>query len=333
MRPALSEAVVPLAQEDPVAAVLDAHDRGVLLQLSTSGSVGHPRTVRRTTSSWVDSFPTVARLTGLTSRSRVWVPGPLSGTMNLFAAVLARSLGAHLAFAPQDATHAHVTPSDARRLLDHPALPDELHVTVAGDRLDRALRDELVARGVAVAHYYGAAELSFVAWGSHADDLEAFPGVDVRERHGVLWVRSPYLAQMPTDADGWATVGDRGTVLPDGRVVVRGRGDAAVLTGGATVLVEDVEAALRPAARCDLVVVGVPHRDLGEVVAAVLTRDDGVAAARERARSELSESHRPRLWFVADSLPVTPGGKPDRSEVRSLAVSGALRRVSPLGAT
>ena len=52
------------------------------------------------------------RLTGLTAASRVWVPGPLAATMNLFAAVHATVAGAALVDDPADATHAA---PDARR--------------------------------------------------------------------------------------------------------------------------------------------------------------------------------------------------------------------------
>ena len=105
-----------------------------------------------------------------------------------------------------------------------------------------------------VHHYYGAAELSFVAWGAHADDLTPFPGVDVVVRDGEVWVRTPYLClgydgppgPLRTDPDGFATVGDRG-VLADGRLLVSGRSDA-VTVGGATVEPADVEVVLREAA-------------------------------------------------------------------------------------
>jgi long-chain acyl-CoA synthetase len=333
VRPALSEGIDPLAHPDPVAAVLAAHDEGVPLLLATSGSTGGVRRLRRTTASWFDSFPTVTHLTGLDRDSQVWVPGPPAGTMNLFAAVLATAVGASLVTSVEEATHAHLTPTALRHLLDVRAPLGGLHLTVAGDRLGRDLHDDAVARGAVVAHYYGAAELSFVAWGTHDEDLRPFPGVEVRDRAGVLHVRSPYLAGVATDVDGFATVGDHGTVTADGYVVVRGRGDTAVLTGGATVLVEDVEAALRPAVTCDLVVVGVPHLQLGEVVAAVLTEGDQVAPARERAREALGESQRPRLWFEAPEVPRSGAGKPDRAAVRASAAAGELRRVSPVGAT
>ena len=61
------------------------------------------------------------------------------------------------------------------------------------------------------------------------------------------------------------------------RVVVHGRGETAVLTGGATVVVAEVEAALRAAVAGDLLVLGLPHPELGEVVG-------GVAADAARGR-------------------------------------------------
>lgn len=258
------------------------------------------------------------------------VPGPVSGTMNLFAAVLARAVGGTVVSTLDEATHAHVTPTELRRMLAEGHPLDGVRLTVAGDRLDRALHDRAVVAGARVSHYYGAAELSFVAWGSHEADLRPFPGVDVAERDGVLWVRSPYLATVPLDDDGFATVGDRGEVCADGRVLVRGRAETAVVTGGVTVVVEEVEATLRPVVAGELVVVGVPHPQLGEVVAAVLTDPALVVAARDTARSELDEAHRPRLWFVAEEVPRTQAGKTDRAAVRKLAVGGRLRRVSPV---
>ena len=66
--------------------------------------------------------------------------------------------------------------------------------------------------------YYGAAELSFVAWRDRSGPLRAFPGVETDLRDGLLWARSPYLAKgylsaradrpLRRDSHGWATVGD-----------------------------------------------------------------------------------------------------------------------------
>jgi acyl-CoA synthetase (AMP-forming)/AMP-acid ligase II len=283
----------------------------------------------------VRSFDAVAALTGLSSASRVWVPGPLAATMNLFAAVHAALLGAARVDGLADATHAHLTPTALRQLLDDGGPLGGVTVVVAGDRLSPGLHDRAVAAGARVAHYYGAAELSFVAWGGHAEDLRPFPGVEVAVRDREVWVRSPFLCSgydgapgpMRRDADGWATVGDRGT-LDGGRLTVLGRPDA-VTTGGATVPVADVEAVLRPSAAGEVVVLGVPHGALGAVLAAVLTVADDLGPLREVARSVLPAAHRPRRWFHVAELPVTAAGKPDRQALVS-ALSGPAGRAHRL---
>lgn len=275
----------------------------------------------RTTQSWFSSFPHVTDLLGMEPSSRLWLPGPLSSTMNLFAAVHTQWLGATTTPTPEGATHALLTPAALARAVAHGTALAGVHVLVAGDRLDVAGRDRAVAAGASlVSHYYGAAELSFVAWGHHGDDLRPFPGAEVVSRDGELWVRSPYLCTrydgpdgpLRRDTDGFATVGDRGEVT-HGRVVVHGRSDDTVLTAGATVLVTDVERVLRSRIRGDVVAVGVPHPDLGQVLCAVLTDPGDLPVAREAARSLLDPPQRPRRWFAVDRLPLTAAGKLDRT--------------------
>lgn len=322
------------AAVDPVAAVLDAHDRGELIRLRTSGTTSEPRAVVRTTGSWVDSFPHVSRLAGIDRHARVWIPGPLSATMNLFAAVHARYTGAAVVDTPGAATHAHLTPALLHAALQQGTDLAGVRVVVAGDRLPRDLAERARATGAQVSHYYGAAELSFVAWGTDEQDLRPFPGAEVQVREGVLWVRSPYLSRgyvgadgpFTLDADNFATVGDRGS-LEGGVLTVAGRGAEVVLIGGATVLVADVELGLRRAGVQDVVVVGIPHRRLGQVVAAVVADGDVADRARAAVLDELSPSQRPRVWFHLPQFPVTAGGKVDRAAVAALAEAGRLPAV------
>ncbi len=360
-------AVDVAADADPAGAVLAAHRAGRRISLATSGSAGRPRQVFRTTASWVDSFPVVARLTGLDGSSRVWLPGRVAGpgdptgrvghgsTLALFAEVLARHTGAACVSRPEDATHAHLTPGQLERALDPLAVAraaGPVHVTVAGEALPGPLRERAGTAGIRVSGYYGAAELSFVAWAVDGTSLRPFPGVEVDVRDGEIWARSPYLCDgyvdaeaggaLRTDADGFATVGDRGRWEPEGAaedarvLVVTGRGDDAVTTGAATVLVADVEAVLRPVVRGGVAVVGVPHDALGHVLAAVLT-DPADLEAAHAAGQELAAAQRPRLWFHRDELPLAVSGKSDRSalraEVAALRTPGGggtpLRRLVP----
>lgn len=328
-----SELLDVLAAPDPLA-VLAAADPDDLLAFRTAGTGGQARTVLRTSRSWTASYAHVSGLLGMTPESRVWVPGPLSASMNLFAAAHASWAGAEVVAQPSDASHAHLTPWLLRRqLADDPAVLSGLHLVVAGDRLSSELRDAAAGVGARVSHYYGAAELSFVAWGEHAGSLRPFPGVEVAARDGELWVRSPYVCAgyaepgpvLRRDPDGWLTVGDRGEVRPvdeGGLVTVFGRA-GGVTTAGATVLEADIEHALRLEASGEVAVVGVPHPDLGQVVAAVVTDRDDVARLQEVSRRVLAPQQQPRRWFHLTALPLTGNGKVDKAAiVRAVAGEG-----------
>jgi long-chain acyl-CoA synthetase len=330
-----SEPVQVAAAHDPVAAVLDAHERGLDIVLDTSGTTSTSRSVVRSTASWWTSFTAYAELTGVDRGARLWLPGPLAATMNLFAAVHASVVGADLVQRPGDATHACLTPAALHRRLGD--LAPGAMVTVAGSSLPRTLADRAEASGHATRHYYGAAELSFVAAGRDAESLRPFAGVDIEVRDGVIWVRSPYLGRVPERSPGqqpprhstlrrdgdWATVGDLGS-LDGTRLLVTGRPDA-IQTAGATVVLAEVEQALAGAVPGAIACFGVDRPSVGQVLAVVATDPVDLPALR-RAAGVLADSHRPRLWFVARTFPLTAAGKVDRAALADRAATGRLTR-------
>ena len=310
----------------------------------SSGSTGRPRAVVRTRASWAGSFDAVTRLLGLRATDTVLVPGPLASSLYCFAAAPTPAVGAGAvptrspaattaALATSDG--AHLVPQVLDDVLDAVAAgaPSRLrHAVVGGASLAPGARERARGLGVDVLAYYGAVELSFVAYDPDGSGLRAFPGVDLAVRPlpsasvGEVWVRSPwvsrgYLARAtgPLRRDGaWHTVGDLADPGPE-PLVLRGRGDGAILSGGSTVVPEDVEVVLRavPGVR-DVVVLGTAHRRLGAVVTAVVECDDrsGLRAHLERvARAALAPAQRPRRWYGTRALPRTPSGKPARGAV------------------
>ena len=106
--------------------------------------------------------------------------------------------------------------------------------------------------------------------------------------------------------------------------MIRGRGDAAITTGGATVLAEDVEAALVTLAGVAAVaVVGVPHPRLGQLRHRGCPADPGRGPGnlRAAARAVLRDQSLPRRWLLTDRLPRTPGGKIARHAVAVAAAA------------
>ncbi|WP_353828826.1 class I adenylate-forming enzyme family protein [Agromyces sp. SYSU T0242] len=336
-----------LDRSRPVLVGGDAHDLGRLaaeapagteLALATSGSTaidGRPRIVVRTAASWLESVAPLARLAGLGADDRIGITGPLTATMHLFALLHALAIGATATDEVATATALHATPTRLTRLLGGAHVPRT--AIVAGGVLPGAVRAQAAARGVRLVEYYGAAELSFVLAARHGSGpaaLEPFPGVEVDLRPAEagleLWARSPFLAlgviggRFRRDDAGFATVGDLVERTADGGIRVLGRGDTAIVTAGATVLAEDVEAHLAglPGVR-DAAVVGEPHALLGERVVAVLDLEPGTSLAEvvDAARGLLGPVELPRRWFPGP-IPRTGSGKPARGVLREEILAG-----------
>lgn len=317
--------------------LLHERDGRAWLELTTSGTSASPRTVVRSVESWEDSFGHVSRLTGITTDDRVLVPAPPSGSMFAFAHAHAAGVGAQVvalerwnpAVAAETAsrcTVAHLTPAMLSALLDRGT--GRLRTVVcAGAALPESVRSFAVEHGIEVVDYYGAAELSFVAMRT-GSRLETFPEVEVDLRDGVVWARSPWLAEgyapgqsgpLRRDGRGFATVGDRARWDDDEGLVLLGRGEDVVTTGGVTVVCADVEAALlRLPGVSDVAVVGISHPALGEVVEAVVSGSRALDLGLVRARAALvvDRRHLPRRWHHWTELPLTAAGKVDRGEVR-----------------
>ncbi len=336
---------------DGLTTALTAHfgttavDRPGLVTFS-SGTSGRPRGICRRMASWEQVLPAYNARLGLDrlGPGPWWIPGPLWGSMSLFAAYDAVHLRRSVVLGeedPTDAVSAHCVPAVLPRVTaaklagDLPALDT---VVVAGDRLPASWWEHARDAGLRVVEFYGCAELTICAVRDQpAEPLRAFPEVELDVRDGLLWVRTPYLAEgyleterggpLRVGDDGWASVGDRARWSvpgdPAAGIEVLGRGDDGVTVGGYTVITGDIEEALRalPGVR-DVAVVGLPHRLLGAQVAALVVTDLQVSELRDAARARLSSPARPRRWVPAEAIPRTKAGKVDRAAVLS-AVAAA----------
>jgi acyl-coenzyme A synthetase/AMP-(fatty) acid ligase len=328
-----------------------ADSRGVVadgdLVVFSSGSTGRPRGIVRTVESWRVSVAAFSEITGITAGDRVWLPGPLWSSLFLYGAFHAGAVGAQVIFRDEDpssATALHCVPSQLPGLLlraQAGGLPLVRRVVVAGDHCGATLGQRCEEAGWHVVEYYGAAELSLVAWRESGGPFRAFPGVEIELRNetgpgrqtapgqGVLWARSPYLATeylsatdhgpLRRDPQGWATVQDLALAVPGGLEIV-GRGDIAVTSGGHTVVVEEVERLLRGLPGVDEVaVLGMPHPQLGQVLTAVVVGSAGDSTLRT-AVAGMPAPSRPRRWLHADALPHTSAGKLRRDALPDVVV-------------
>ena len=235
-----------------------------------------------------------------------------------------------------------------RRILDSPAFGgadlSSLRVAVSGAapcpwELAQEWRERM---GIRVLRGYGSTELFRPISDLAADTSESpaatgrpVPGVEIRivddagqslpgGEVGELWIKTPaamhgYVnapeeTQEVLSSDGWFRTGDLATVSQDGWVEIVGRKRERILRGGYSVFPQEVEAVLltHPAV-AEAAVVGVPHPELGEEVAAFVVLHPDVRALEEDligyCRSRLAGFKYPRRVTVLDTLPRSGTGK------------------------
>jgi long-chain acyl-CoA synthetase len=120
--------------------------------------------------------------------------------------------------------------------------------------------------------------------------------------------------------DGWFRTGDLGMVDVDGYFFIVDRKKDLILRGGYNVYPREIEEVLyeHPAV-AEAAVIGVPHPDLGEEVAAAVTLKPGATITaeelRDQVKSQVAAYKYPRhVWFV-DALPKGPTGKIVKREI------------------
>jgi acyl-CoA synthetase (AMP-forming)/AMP-acid ligase II len=127
---------------------------------------------------------------------------------------------------------------------------------------------------------------------------------------------------------GWLRSGDLGTMDEDGVARIVGRKKDVIISGGFNVYPEEVEAALssHPAV-LEVAVVGLPHDDWGQTVAAFVVPRPGASVTMEEldhtARTLLSGYKCPRLIEIVSDLPKNASGKIQKGELtRARSVRG-----------
>jgi malonyl-CoA/methylmalonyl-CoA synthetase len=147
---------------------------------------------------------------------------------------------------------------------------------------------------------------------------------------GVLWVRGANVFQgywqMPEKTaeelmeDGWFITGDLARIDQDGYVTIVGREKDLVITGGFNVYPKEVESLIDDLNGVrESAVIGVPHRDFGEaVVAVVVPTRDGISkeAISGQLETKLAKFKQPKQIILVDALPRNTMGKVQKKALR-----------------
>lgn len=131
-----------------------------------------------------------------------------------------------------------------------------------------------------------------------------------------------YIGSPPakTTPDGFISVGDMGHVDEEGYLFLSDRRVDLIIRGGANIYPAEVEAALSEHPDiADVVVVGLPHEELGKAVHAIVEPRPGVeideAALRAWMKARLTPYKLPESYEFLAALPRDPSGKIRRSQL------------------
>jgi o-succinylbenzoate---CoA ligase len=338
---ALVEALAPGSVEGPdgVTTVRSAQEKGVAegtaVVVPTSGSTGVPKGVElsgaalmysaraslarigaRPGERWLCCLP-ATYIAGI----QVLVRSLVSGT----DPVLADRADAETV-AGSGCAHVSLVPTQLRRLLDvdMSSLAGFRSVLLGGAAAPAGLLDAAGAARVPVVTTYGMTETcgGCVYDGIPLDGVRVRIGDDDRIWLGGPVLFSGYRPGPAAPGDGWFRTGDLGRMESAGRLVVRGRADDVINTGGYMVVPDEVARALQtcPGVR-DAAVVGQPDPEWGERVVAVVVPADPddpptLELLRMHVRERLPRYAAPSRVVMVDAVPMLPSGKHDLVRLR-----------------
>ena len=198
-------------------------------------------------------------------------------------------------------------------------------ILIGGQAIPRGLVEQATQLGARIIRTYGSAE---TAGGVVYDGL---PIGDTQLRiatDGILEISTSSLADgylgdeqrtRESFLHGWYRTTDLAH-FDNGRLVIDGRADDIVITGGVKVSLTEIEAALERHG-IHAVASWFPDDEWGQVPALVSTEAIDYDLARELIEKELGKAARPYRIITVDAIPTLISGKVDRVTVRSIVQS------------
>ena len=133
--------------------------------------------------------------------------------------------------------------------------------------------------------------------------------------------RMPEKTREEFTADGYFRTGDMGKLDANGYLSIVGRSKDLIITGGYNVYPKEIESYLDEMdGVAESAVIGVPHRDFGEAVTAVVVRKPGAqlheAAIIAALKGRIAAFKVPKRVHVVDELPRNTMGKVQKNVLR-----------------
>jgi O-succinylbenzoic acid--CoA ligase len=196
-----------------------------------------------------------------------------------------------------------------QRLLDH--LKSAKAVLVGGAALSKSLRKQAELAGIKIVTTYGMTETS----GGCVYDGEVLDGVEIEIRNQKIYIRGPILAASIQLIDGWFETNDLGEFGND-RLVVLGRSDDVIISGGENLSLDAVENSLSlafPNVQCAAFAVDDPQ--WGQTLQLAVVGSISSELITAHLERDLGSFAKPKGIHYMSSLPLLGIGKVDRKSL------------------
>lgn len=298
-------------------------EEGDALVVATSGTSGEPRGVVLTHEAVEAAAAATSKRLAVTAAADRWLAClPLSHVGGLGVVTRALHSGTPLEIHPGfDAEAVSRAAAEGATLVSL--------VQTALDRIDPTLFRTILVGGSAVREArppnvvatYGLTE----SGGGVVYDGVPLDGVEIEIRDDEIHLRGSMLLRAYRDGtnpkdSGWLATGDAGRI-EDGVLVVDGRRDDMITTGGEKVFPAPIEAALKTVSGvAEVAVTGRPDSEWGEAVTAIVVPTDRneppqLEDLQEAVRADLPSFAAPKRLEIVSHLPRTPLGKVRRSQL------------------
>ncbi|VAX07465.1 O-succinylbenzoic acid--CoA ligase [hydrothermal vent metagenome] len=245
-------------------------------------------------------------------------------------------------------SHISLVPTMLQRLLDvagERSPPASLRlVIIGGATLEPALAQRALKAGWPLYMSYGMTETSSQIAGCRLNAetwnepfvLEVYAGIETQIRgieestdgSGQLALRgaaimsgyadSQNLSTQALDADGWLLTRDIAKLNDAGHIIILGRADDVIISGGENIHPAQVEAIMRDCPGIDeIAITSNDNPEWGQSLVAIYRGTGSKEKIEQWSRDKLKGSWRPRQFIKIDALPRLPNGKLDRQSLSS----------------